>query len=44
MLAGLVASRVLYRGESLLSFKLQIGGFIAFFVLTILAPLLTFTP
>jgi hypothetical protein len=44
MLAGLVASRVLYRGESLLSFKLQIGGFIAFFVLAILAPLLMFTP
>jgi hypothetical protein len=44
MLAGLVASRVLYRGESLLSFKLQIGGFIAFFVMAILAPLLMFTP
>jgi len=44
MLAGLVASRVLYRGESLLSFKLQIGGFIAFFVLVILSPLLMFTP
>jgi hypothetical protein len=44
MLAGLVASRVLYRGESLLSFKLQIGAFIAFFVLAILAPLLMFTP
>jgi len=44
MLAGLVASRVLYRGESLMSFKLQIGGFIAFFVLAILGPLLMFTP
>jgi hypothetical protein len=44
MLAGLVASRVLYRGESLTSFKLQIGGFIAFFVLAILGPLLMFTP
>jgi hypothetical protein len=44
MLAGLVASRVLYRGESLLSFKLQIGGFIAFFVFAILGPLLMFTP
>jgi hypothetical protein len=44
MLAGLVASRVLYRGESLLSFKLQIGGFIVFFVLIILGPLLMFTP
>jgi hypothetical protein len=36
MLAGLVASRVLYRGESLLSFKLQLGGFVIFFVLPIL--------
>jgi hypothetical protein len=44
MLAGLIASRVLYRGQSLLSFKLQIGGFVAFFVLAILGPLLMFTP
>src|SRR5215471_5435277 len=44
MLAGLVASRVLYRGESLLSFKLQMGGFVAFFVVAILGPLLMFTP
>jgi hypothetical protein len=44
MLAGVVASRVLYRGESLLSFKLQAAGFVAFFVLVILGPLLMFTP
>jgi hypothetical protein len=44
MLTGLLASRVLYRGESLLSFKLQIAGFVAFFVLVILSPLLMFTP
>jgi hypothetical protein len=44
MLAGVVASRVLYRGESLLSFKLDMGGFIAFFVAFILGPLLMFTP
>jgi hypothetical protein len=44
MLAGIVADRVLYGGESLLSFKLQIGGFIVFFVLAILGPLLIFTP
>jgi len=44
MLAGLVASRVLYHGESLLSFKLQGGGFVAFFILAILSPLLVFTP
>jgi hypothetical protein len=34
MLAGLVASRVLYRRESLLSFKLQIGGFIVFSIVS----------
>jgi hypothetical protein len=44
MLAGVVASRVLYRGENLLSFKLQMGGFIAFLVAFILGPLLMFTP
>jgi hypothetical protein len=44
MLAGLIGSRVLYGGESLLFFKLQIAGFIAFFVLAILGPLLMFTP
>jgi hypothetical protein len=44
MLAGLVASRVLYNGENLMSFKLQAGGFIVFFVLAILGPLLMFTP
>ena len=43
MLAGVVASRVLYRGESLLSFELQIGGFVAFFVLVILGPLVMFS-
>jgi hypothetical protein len=44
MLAGLLASRVLYRGESLLSFKLQLGGFVGFFVFAILGPLLMFMP
>jgi hypothetical protein len=44
MLAGLLAARVLYGGQSLLSFKLQVGGFVAFFVCAILAPLLMFTP
>jgi hypothetical protein len=44
MLAGLVASRILYKGESSQSFKLQIGGFVVFFVLAILGPLMMFTP
>ncbi|MGC2196521.1 MAG: hypothetical protein WA628_17745 [Terriglobales bacterium] len=44
MLAGLIASRVLYEGRSLLSFKMEAAGFIAFFVLFIFGPLLMFTP
>lgn len=44
LLAGVIATRVLYRGESLLSFKLQIAGFIAFFVLVVLGPLVMFAP
>ena len=44
ILAGLVATRVLYRGENLMAFKLQAGGFVAFFVFAILGPLLMFTP
>jgi hypothetical protein len=44
ILAGVVGGRVLYAGQTLQSFKLQIGGFILFFVVAILAPLLMFTP
>jgi len=44
ILAGIVADRVLYKGESLQSFKFQIGGFIIFFVVAVLAPLFMFTP
>ena len=44
LLAGVVASRVLYKGESLLSFKLQIFGFIVLFVVVILGPLVMFSP
>jgi hypothetical protein len=32
MLAGLIASRIFYQGESILLFKLQAGGFCGFFV------------
>lgn len=44
ILAGIVADRVLYKGESLQSFKFQIGGFVIFFVVAVLAPLFMFTP
>jgi hypothetical protein len=42
--AGLIASRIFYHGESLMSFKLSFGAFVGFFVLVILAPLIMFTP
>ena len=44
MLAGLIASNVLYHGGKLLSFKLQAGTFVGFFVFAIFGPLLMFTP
>lgn len=44
ILGGLVADRVLYGGETLPSFKFQIGGFVLFFLFVVLGPLLMFTP
>jgi hypothetical protein len=44
LLAGVIASHVLYAGESLLSFKMEAGGMIGFFLLFILGPLTMFTP
>jgi hypothetical protein len=43
LLAGLIASRVLYEGQSLLSFKLEAAGYVGFFVLCIFGPLLVFS-
>jgi hypothetical protein len=44
MLAGLLASEMLYRGQSLLSFKWETLGVVVFFVLTVIGPLVMFTP
>ena len=44
MLAGLIASNVLYHGGKLLSFKLYAGSFVGFFVFAIFGPLLMFAP
>lgn len=44
LLSGLIASRVLYQGQSLLSFKVSIAALVGFFVLVILGPLTMFTP
>ena len=44
LLSGLIATRVLYGGQSLLSFKMDAIGLICFFVLFLLGPLTVFTP
>ena len=44
LLAGLIASRVLYEGRGLLSFKMEAAGLVGFFVLFLLGPLVMFTP
>jgi hypothetical protein len=44
LLSGIIATQILFEGKSLLSFKLEIAGFVAFFVLFILGPLGMFTP
>ena len=44
LLAGLIATRVLYGGQTLMQFKMDAIGLIAFFVLFLLGPLLVFTP
>ncbi len=44
VLAGMIATQIAYEGHNLLEFKVQIVGFIGFFVIAVLAPLLVFTP
>jgi hypothetical protein len=44
LLAGLIANRVLYLGESLVAFKMEAAGLLAFMVLFVLCPLTVFTP
>jgi hypothetical protein len=43
LLAGLIASQIFYAGQNLLSFKMPVVGFVAFFIVIILSPLLVFT-
>lgn len=44
LLAGHIANRVFYEGQSLMSFKVGAAGLVAFFVVFLLAPLAMFTP
>ncbi|HSY36501.1 MAG TPA: hypothetical protein VK814_12175 [Acidobacteriaceae bacterium] len=43
LLAGFIASRIFYQGQSLSSFKAIIAGLVGFFVMSILGPLTMFT-
>jgi len=44
VLAGLIASRIFFAGQALPDFKVEIVGFIGFFVLATLFPLTVFAP
>ncbi len=44
LLSGLIASRVLYAGENLRSFKMEAISVVGFFLVVVLGPLLMFTP
>jgi hypothetical protein len=44
LVSGLIASRVLYGGQTLQSFKVNAVGYVGFFLLVILGPLVMFTP
>jgi hypothetical protein len=44
VLAGVIANRILYEGQNLMSFKVSILGLMGFFVLVILVPLTVFSP
>jgi hypothetical protein len=44
LLAGLIASQVLYQGRDLVSFKMEAAGLVGLLVLIVLGPLVMFTP
>jgi hypothetical protein len=44
LLSGQIASRIFFNGQSLLSFKMTILGFVVFLVVAVLTPMLSFTP
>jgi hypothetical protein len=44
LLSGIIATQILFEGKSLPAFKGEIAGFVVFFVLFILGPLIMFSP
>lgn len=43
MLTGLIASQIFFAGQNLLAFKMEIAGFLAFFVVIVFVPLTVFS-
>jgi hypothetical protein len=44
LLSGMIAGRIFYEGANVMDFKVQVAGFLAFFVAFVLGPLAVFTP
>lgn len=44
VVAGLIATQIFHAGQSLMDFKLDVAGFVAFVVLVMLVPLMVFAP
>jgi hypothetical protein len=44
ILAAVIADRIFYEGQNLLSYKVTVVGFVAMFLVIVLAPLLVFSP
>jgi hypothetical protein len=44
LLAGVIASRVMFEGQDILSFKTEAGALVIFFLVLVLSPLAVFTP
>jgi hypothetical protein len=43
MLAGLIASQIFHAGQELMAFKVQVAGFVIFFIIVVFSPLTVFT-
>ena len=44
IVAAVLANRIFYQGQNLLAYKVTVVGFVALFLVIVLAPLLVFTP
>ena len=44
LLSALIASQILYAGQELMAFKVEVASFVVFFLVIVLSPLAVFTP